>query len=294
MDFFGPAPSGPADARQIEHWRSVLMQGSESQKIEARWNLSLIYEQRGMVAEAIEMLQDNIAAGVRDPNTYRTLASLFRQQGRLDLARTAQDQAYRLGVTPIATQVAPSDEAPVVPPVPPDWRRPRPVWLVVALSIATFGLYGWYWLFATWRELRKESGRSSMHPFFHVLAILIVPIYGWFRFHAHMRTVSEFARSAGTATTLSPGLCVWLFILTTIVNRVTIRIEPWTPTVSYLDPMVLAVDVILVAWPQAVLTEVWQKLPGGAAPFRVHWFEWLLLLLGGIAWTGIAAGALPL
>jgi len=280
--------------RQIEHWRSILEHGTEGQKVEARWNLSLIYEQRGMVAEAIEMLQANVAAGVRDPATYRTLATLFRQQGRLDLARTAQDQAYRLSVAPIATEPTPGETTPAALTEPPPWRRPRPGWLVVSLSIATFGLYGWYWLFATWRELKHELARPSMHPFLHFLAILIVPIYGWFRFHAHIRTIRDLGINAGTGTTLSPGLCVWLFILTAVVNRVTIRIEPWTPTPPYLDPLVLAVITILVAWPQAALTGAWKSLPGGAAPFRVHPFEWLLLILGGLAWAGILAGALPL
>jgi hypothetical protein len=64
--------------------------------------------------------------------------------------------------------------------------------------------------------------------------------------------------------------------------------------VSWLDPAVLAVDVILVAWPQAVLTDAWKRLPGGAAPFRVHGVEWLLLIVGGLIWAGIFAGAVPL
>jgi hypothetical protein len=84
-----------------------------------------------------------------------------------------------------------------------------------------------------------------------------------------------------------------LFILTAVVNRLTVRVEPWTPTPPWLDVMVLAVDTILVAWPQAALTGAWQTLPGGAAPFRVHAFEWLILILGGLVWAGVLAGIAP-
>jgi hypothetical protein len=245
-------PGGRGTVQQLDYWLSVLRDGDDTRKIEARGNLSVIFEQRGLFTEAIEMLEGNAWAGVSDAAAQRRLAGLYRQIGRQDLADKAISDLYQFGMSSGPTASAPAsvvsgvmlpgtrEAAPTttiaattaaepVPeaPVPaPAWRRPRPVWLTISLTMATFGLYAFYWLFATWRELKRESGDTSMHPFWHMLGIAIVPIYGWIRFYAHMRTIRAFGTMAGAASTLSPGLCVWLFILTAVVNRVTIRFEP--------------------------------------------------------------------
>lgn len=316
-------PDGRPVVQQLDHWLSLLRTGDETQKIEAREKLSLIFEQRGMLAEAIEMLEGNVWAGVRDANMQRRLAALYRQIGRQDLADKAISDLYQLGMagTPSTTAPYAGGSAVASPPRPaattttsvpdtgvaagpepgpepspfaPAWRRPRPVWLSIALMVATFGLYGPYWVFATWREIKREADNSSLHPIWHTLAVAFIPIYGWIRFFDHVRTIRRLAVSTGADTTLSPGLCLWLFIITAVINRLTVRIEPWTPTPPSLDPIVLAIDVILVAWPQAALTAAWKRLPGGAAPFHVHSFEWLLLILGGLVWAGVLLGLVPI
>ena len=242
----GPAPSDsttePADpagrpvVQQLDYWLTLLRTGDDAQKIEARENLSLIFEQRSLFAEAIEMLEGNVWAGVRDAGMQRRLAALYRQIGRQDLADKAISDLYQLGMTgaasaptgyaggsanaspyrteataatavPDASVAAAPEPAPEPPLVAPAWRRPRPVWLTVALMVATFGLYGYYWLFASWRELKSEADDRTMHPFWHAFGIAIIPIYGWIQFYAHMRAIRRQAILAGTGTTLSPGFC---------------------------------------------------------------------------------------
>src|SRR6185503_6026260 len=70
---------------------------------------------------------------------------------------------------------------------PKTWRAIQSPWLVGALVIATFNLYAMWWLGRTWWQLKQEDGDAGKHPVWHALAML-VPIYGYFRFHAHMRT----------------------------------------------------------------------------------------------------------
>src|SRR5687767_4864894 len=83
------------DGYPPEHWLTMLRDGSESQKLEARWRLSLIFEQDGRLEEASELLEGNVSAGARDAMLYRHLASLYRRLGRQDLADGAIAEAYR-------------------------------------------------------------------------------------------------------------------------------------------------------------------------------------------------------
>ncbi|MGE0791161.1 MAG: DUF4234 domain-containing protein [Sandaracinaceae bacterium] len=51
--------------------------------------------------------------------------------------------------------------------------------LVVFLSLVTFGLYGYYWLYKTSDELRAETGRKDISPRLDLLlTILTFGIYG--------------------------------------------------------------------------------------------------------------------
>jgi hypothetical protein len=63
----------------------------------ARIELARLYERRGQFAEAAEMYQRNVWAGVRTPATYAGLAAAYRQLGRTDLADAALEQIRREG-----------------------------------------------------------------------------------------------------------------------------------------------------------------------------------------------------
>lgn len=122
-----------------------------------------------------------------------------------------------------------------------------------------------------------------MHSVWHALAIAFVPIYGYFRFHAHMRIVRELALASGIATSLSPGWAVLVWIVTSSVSSASFRLLlRGIETPLWLDLFVVVVDAALVVWAQSTLNSVWRRLPLGASDFRVHPVEWVMMVLGGL------------
>lgn len=103
------------------------------------------------------------------------------------------------------------------------WRRVRPLWRTVALVVATFGLYFFYWFGATWDELKQETGKKGMHPWGHFFS-LFVPIYQLFQIYAHFRLIKEVIvqRSGAKSVTpalLPPGVALVLFLLSGFLFR---------------------------------------------------------------------------
>jgi hypothetical protein len=64
----------------------LLRAGTRGQRIAARDALAHIFERRGMLAEATELLENNLREGVRDRAIYTRLALLYRRQGFFDRA----------------------------------------------------------------------------------------------------------------------------------------------------------------------------------------------------------------
>jgi hypothetical protein len=173
----------------------------------------------------------------------------------------------------LASNVAAFEEAPA-------WRRARPAWLVVALSLATFGLYPYYWLFATWRELKAEQSDERKYPVWHMLAIVFVPIYGLFRFHAHMREIETLAVANRAPDSFSPRQCLLVWMVVGALSAASHRL--WPDEVVWFDLLIYAATGGMLVWAQSTLNATWRTLPRGAAPFRVHPWEWVVLVVGGL------------
>jgi hypothetical protein len=62
----------------------------------ARCRLADVFDRRGMLDEAVDLLITNIEAGERTERTYRHLASLYRRQGQEALALRASVEARRI------------------------------------------------------------------------------------------------------------------------------------------------------------------------------------------------------
>jgi len=93
---------GPAfisDQAEEQHHHEVLRdpRAEHAAKAAARLELARLYERRGEFAEAVEMYEQNVWAGVRTPATYAGLASAYRELGRDDLADAALEQVRRQG-----------------------------------------------------------------------------------------------------------------------------------------------------------------------------------------------------
>jgi hypothetical protein len=155
--------------------------------------------------------------------------------------------------------------------------RQRPLWLVAALSFATFGLYWFWWFGATWSEMKRELRDDTMHPFGHVLA-LFVPIYWLFRVHAHYRTIKELLESVGATVALRPGQMVLVLMAASFMGNLTWRTHGPAAFLA-----VLIADGLL-AWAivqgQRLLNSYWEAASGGSAEGGVRAGEWVVLALG--------------
>jgi len=166
---------------------------------------------------------------------------------------------------------------------PAPWRRTRPIWLVVLLSIATFGLYPYWWFYATWRELKLEVDDPRMRPVWHALAIALVPIYNYFRFDALMYLIRERALLASVPNSLHPGWCVVVWIITSAYSTASFRLFlRGAQTPIWVDIAVSAVEGALIAWGQSALNSTWRASTPGSARERVHPVEWAVIGVGAI------------
>jgi hypothetical protein len=164
----------------------------------------------------------------------------------------------------------------------PAWRRVRPVWLVLALCVTTFGLYSFYWFYATWRELKEEYRDPAMRPVWHTLAILFVPIYGLFRFHAHFRMIRELADRYGVSTSLSPGWAVIGWLITNAYSNGTLRLlARGIESPFWLDLVFTLIDAGLIVWAQSALNASWKSAATRPTLSRVHPVEWAVMIIGG-------------
>src|SRR3954469_3877072 len=78
---------------EAQHWLSILRDGDDEQKLEARTGLAAIFERRGMFAEAIALLSRNIQEGERTPANLSWLSRIYRAQGNTEDAQRAEAMA---------------------------------------------------------------------------------------------------------------------------------------------------------------------------------------------------------
>lgn len=76
-------------------WIAKLRTGTPNQKIEARAVLARIFEQRGLLPEATDLLIANVEAGFLNAEIFRWLERLYLAQGREDLADRAAAEAEK-------------------------------------------------------------------------------------------------------------------------------------------------------------------------------------------------------
>jgi hypothetical protein len=94
------------DEDRIQRWLDWLRDGSDLDKIVARRGLAGVFEQRGMLEEAIELLERNVEAGVRGAETLRWLSRLYQAHG--DKVRSLEGAVYAPEHEPVPPEPEPA------------------------------------------------------------------------------------------------------------------------------------------------------------------------------------------
>ena len=165
----------------------------------------------------------------------------------------------------------------------------RPVWLVVALSVVTFGLYTTVWFGLSWAELRRERGDTRMHPIWHAIGFAL-PIYGWFRTLAHFRLLGSMLRTTGSSRVVLPWAAFAASALADVL--VVSTYLPASDEVRFIRSMSAAVLLAgLAGEGQSVLNDYWRASHGNV-PVRLYGAELLVLALGAVLLSAIVAATL--
>jgi len=171
----------------------------------------------------------------------------------------------------------------------PAWRVAQSPLLIAALVVATFNLYALWWLGRTWWQLKQEDGDATKRPVWHALAML-VPIYGYFRFHAHMRTIVGIAATPEARAILGPGTMTVAWI---VINVLSGAAGTRVDAPGWLLFLASALCGALLGWAQYGLNAAWRSLPGGALVGRAHPLHWVLIGLGALLYIGALLVPIP-
>ncbi len=167
------------------------------------------------------------------------------------------------------------------------------------MVVLSYGLYLLYWFYLTWKQYRDHTGQAAF-PIWHALTLL-VPIYGLFRTHAHVRSFKELMVSSGVASTLSPGWAVGLVLLSGVLDGISFNVsggffslqeisQGTSVAVALLNGLSIAVIAGLLLQLQGNLNCYWDGLPqvsSGETSLtnaRIGVVEIILLVIGLILW----------
>lgn len=173
---------------------------------------------------------------------------------------------------------------------------------VLVMTVLSFGLYLFYWLYLTWRQYRDHS-KTEAYPIWHALTLL-VPVYGLFRVHTHIRSFRELMVSANVPTTLSAGWSVVLVMVSSGLEWAALQVsggfgallveEAVAPAAARTATLLEVVSILLVAGLllhiQSNLNRYWDSL-GGQQPSRpgIAPGEVAFILLGVLLWLSTVA-----
>ena len=132
---------------------------------------------------------------------------------------------------------------------------------VIAISMLSAGPYLIYWFYLTWKQMDSETGEEH-HPVWHALGLL-VPIYGLFEMHGHIKVIKGLVEGAGLVAALSPGLAVVLFMIGNALDWSSFRVDD-TAALLVMGVISAALSTTLVALAQNALTSI-RRTPGARA-----------------------------
>ena len=153
--------------------------------------------------------------------------------------------------------------------------RKRPLWAVFLLTTGTMSLYFFVHLGLMWAELKRARQDPSMKPVGHALA-QFVPLYGWFRFHAHVRTLDQMLISAGSPHRVSAGRATAMYVIIAMFGL----LAESQSTPAWLIFASVATYGAFAAWRQRLLNIYYDQISHGSIPERLHVVEWVAIVAG--------------
>lgn len=170
---------------------------------------------------------------------------------------------------------------------------------IFALSLISFGLYLFYWVYRTWDQYREHTG-ANVYPVWHALAML-VPVYGWFRFYAHCKAYRDLMEERGVPHDLKMAPILVILIIATAAwspvptqwlntywgeDGISVMIDLILDVVSLVGMLVATVMVCRI---QANFNRYWAAVDGELANrARLGRGAMVLAALGVILWFTIA------
>ena len=165
---------------------------------------------------------------------------------------------------------------------------------VLFMTALSYGLYLFYWLYITWKQYRDHAEEDAF-PVWHSLTLL-VPVYGLFRVHAHMRSFKELMLNANIHSSISPGWAVFLLLVTEVLTSISLRISGGftgfvllTQGIAILGAILDITGIVLVSGlilhVQRNLNRYWDGLTnGGVTTSRIGVGEVIFGIIGALAW----------
>lgn len=123
----------------------------------------------------------------------------------------------------------------------------QPIFHLVLLYILTFGLYGIYWFYKTWKQIKGHT-KATFSPGWRTVS-LFIPFYNIWRVYTLFNDIKSLRLEADFSESPSPGwLTFLLFLFTYLTNRLP---DPW-----YLLGLL---GVLPLLFAQGALNEYWEK-----------------------------------
>ena len=174
---------------------------------------------------------------------------------------------------------------------------------IILMSVISMGLYWIYWMYRTWKQYRDHALESAAetgdvhYPVWHALTQL-VPVYGFFRYHAHIRHYKEQMVNRGVPDTLNLGLLTTVVVINGILAILagTMR-DPDLPigigvlvTGIALSIVTIIVSIVVLSVMQSNLNRYWETVDARLMQSaRFGKGEILCIILGVLFWIGVIA-----
>ena len=160
---------------------------------------------------------------------------------------------------------------------------------IMVMSVLSWSLYLFYWMYLSWKHYRDHTG-EQVYPIWHSLTIG-VPIYGFFRAHAHARSYKELMTLANIENTLDPGAVVKALVAFWVLGVIenTLIASETTQLVATGTLLIDILSVVIVAWVllhlQENINRYWYTVSNGVVQdARVGVGEVIFAIMGVFLW----------